>query len=252
MAAAPYRFPDGSTASVNDYVELFVEGDEARRHSWRWPAEAPSSALGLPADQPPPPPPLPPRVQPVIGHIFSLSPVDSLVVVATAGASTLQPHLAVVPLGAVQGSRALPDMVSSQDKGKGGQTQGPLYPSAPPPIDAALLDRRARAAFDRADAARAGAGGHAAAPPAARALFAALDRTMPCQWADHPTDEWGAPSIILLGEVEISPPYGPASVAALPPGPRGGPPGGPRPGAVERVRKVLAGERSKLGMTAEG
>lgn len=63
----------------------------------------------------------------------------------------------------------------------------------------------------------------------AQDIFDALARTLPCRWAGQ--------NIVVLDEVSIAPPYKECVGQA-----------GGDPRAVERVGKVLAMEKSKLGL----
>lgn len=63
----------------------------------------------------------------------------------------------------------------------------------------------------------------------AQDIFDALARTLPCRWRDR--------DIVVMDEVVIAAPY--ASCAGV---------AGGDPRAVERVQKVLANEKKKLGL----
>jgi protein LSM12 len=64
----------------------------------------------------------------------------------------------------------------------------------------------------------------------AQGIFDALSKTMPCIWHDR--------SITVMDVVTVKPPYTVADVSAAP----------EQSGALERVKKVLAAERVRMGL----
>lgn len=64
----------------------------------------------------------------------------------------------------------------------------------------------------------------------AQTIFDSLSKTMPCVWSGR--------SIVVMDVVTIAPPYTGTDVVAT----------GEAKGALERVRKVLAAERQRMGL----
>ncbi|GBF89592.1 hypothetical protein Rsub_02310 [Raphidocelis subcapitata] len=109
-------------------------------------------------------------------------------------------------------------------------------PSHPPELFLPNVDReRARLREEKAlkqaeaDLAKVGVG----VTREAQSIFDALSKTLPCAWRGR--------DIIVMESVVVPPPYNPESCAA-----RGG--GAGEGGALERIRRVLTAERSRLGL----
>lgn len=64
----------------------------------------------------------------------------------------------------------------------------------------------------------------------AQSVFDALSKTLPCAWRGR--------DIVVMDAVTVAPPYTPDSCAA-----RAG-----EGGALERIRRVLTAERTRLGL----
>lgn len=92
-----------------------------------------------------------------------------------------------------------------------------------PAIDIAILEERIRKADEQSRSYKASIG--VAVTQEAQEIFDSLSKTMPCSWSANQ---------IVCYRVRISPPYTTKDCD------------GPEPGELERVRKVLEGERSKL------